>query len=93
MAICGAVEPIVRYVCVEGPVTRTVQETGSLLCEMSSRYLPSGEGRALYRNIEFAKAEPSDQVAIYLRPSTGCRRTWARSDSHHNPSRNSRIAQ
>lgn len=59
------VEPTVRYVSVEGPVTRTVRETDDLLWEMSSRYLPP-EKVASY--IKFAKAELDDHVAIYLRP-------------------------
>lgn len=57
--------PTVRYVSVEGPVTRTVPGTDELLWEISRRYLPT-EKLAAY--IEFAKADFGEQVAIYLRP-------------------------
>lgn len=59
------VSPTVRYVSVEGPVTRTVPGTDELLWEISSHYLPE-EKVAGY--VEFAQAELGDQVAIYLRP-------------------------
>jgi hypothetical protein len=56
--------PTVRYVSVEGPVTRTVPGTDALLREITERYLPP-EKVAAY--LEFA-AELGEQVAIYLRP-------------------------
>ncbi|MDQ2883481.1 MAG: pyridoxamine 5'-phosphate oxidase family protein [Actinomycetota bacterium] len=59
------VEPTLRYVSVEGPVTRTIPGTDELLWEITTRYLPQ-EKAAAY--IEFAKAELGEQVAIYLRP-------------------------
>jgi hypothetical protein len=59
------VMPTVRYVTVEGPVTRTVPETDELLREIAARYLPPDKVQAY---IEFAKAELGEQVAIYLRP-------------------------
>jgi Pyridoxamine 5'-phosphate oxidase len=59
------VMPTVRYVSVEGPVTRTVSGTDELLQEISARYLPPDEARAY---IKFAEAELGEQVAIYLRP-------------------------
>ena len=59
------VMPTVRYVSVEGPVTRTIPGTDELLQEISARYLPPDEARAY---IEFAEAELGEQVAIYLRP-------------------------
>ncbi|MDR7302242.1 pyridoxamine 5'-phosphate oxidase family protein [Haloactinomyces albus] len=58
-------EPTVRYVSVEGPVTRTVPGTDELLWEMSERYLPPEKVPSY---IEFAKAELGEQVAIHLRP-------------------------
>jgi hypothetical protein len=59
------VEPTVRYVSVEGPVTRTVPRTDELLMEMTERYLAPDKVRAY---IEFAKSELADEVAIYLQP-------------------------
>lgn len=58
-------EPTIRYVSVEGPVTRTVAGTDELLWEITRRYLPP-EKVASY--IEFAKVEHGEQVAIYLQP-------------------------
>jgi hypothetical protein len=57
--------PTVRYVSVEGPVTRTVPGTDELLRDIAARYLPPDKVRAY---IDFAKAELGEQVAIYLRP-------------------------
>ena len=57
--------PTVRYVSVEGPVTRVVPGTGELLREMTERYLAPEKVPAY---LEFARAELGDQIAIYLRP-------------------------
>ena len=62
----------VRYVSVEGPVTRTIPETDELLREITERYLPPEKVPAY---LEFAKAELGAQVAIYLRPQR-----WLSSD-------------
>ena len=59
------VAPTVRYVSVEGPVTRTVPETDELVREITERYLPPGKAEAY---IGFAKANFGRQVAIYMRP-------------------------
>jgi hypothetical protein len=59
------VVPTVRYVSVEGSVTRTIPGTDELLREITARYLPPDKVPA---SIEFAKAELGEQVAIYLRP-------------------------
>ena len=59
------VMPTVRYVSIEGPVTRTVPETDELLQEITERYQPPDMVPAY---LEFAKAELGEQVAIYLRP-------------------------
>ena len=59
------VMPTVRYVSVEGPVTRTVPGTDELLQEIAARYLPPDKVAAY---IKFANAELGEQVAIYLRP-------------------------
>jgi len=57
-------EPTVRYVSVEGPVTRTVPGNDELSLEMTARYL-APEKIAAY--LELAKTF-GEQVAIYLRP-------------------------
>ena len=59
------VAPTVRYVSVEGPVTRTIPGTDELLREIAARYLPPDKVPAY---IEFANAELGEQLAIYLRP-------------------------
>jgi Pyridoxamine 5'-phosphate oxidase len=59
------VMPTVRYVSVEGPVTRTVPGTDELLREITERYLPPDQVQAY---LEFAEAELGEQIAIYLRP-------------------------
>jgi hypothetical protein len=59
------VMPTVRYVSVEGPVTRMIPGTDELLREISERYLRPEEVPAY---IEFVTAELGEQVAIYLRP-------------------------
>jgi hypothetical protein len=59
------VVPTVRYVSVEGPVTRTVPGTDELLREIAARYLPPEKVPAY---IEFARVDFGEQVAIYLRP-------------------------
>jgi hypothetical protein len=57
--------PTVRYVSVEGPVTRTAPGTDELLWEIAARYLPPENVQAY---IDLAKADFGEQVAIYLRP-------------------------
>jgi Pyridoxamine 5'-phosphate oxidase len=57
--------PTVRYVSVEGPVTRTVPGTDELLREIAARYLPPDQVPAY---IEFVETTLGEQVAIYLRP-------------------------
>ena len=59
------VMPTVRYVSVEGPVTRTIPETDELLREITERYLPPDKVPAY---LKLAKEEFGEQVAIYLRP-------------------------
>ena len=58
------VMPTVRYVSVEGPVTRTGPETPELLREITERYLPPHQVAGY---LEFARTL-SEQVVIYLRP-------------------------
>jgi hypothetical protein len=57
--------PTVRYVSVEGPVTRVVPGTDELLREITERYLPPEKVDAY---IELSEAEFGEQVAIYLNP-------------------------
>jgi hypothetical protein len=59
------VAPTVRYVSVEGPVTRTVPETDELVRGITERYLPPEKVPAY---LALAKAEFGPQVAIYLHP-------------------------
>jgi hypothetical protein len=66
------VTPTIRYVSVEGPVTRTIPETDDLVWEMASRYLPPDKAEAY---VAMAKADFGEQVAIYLRPER-----WLSSD-------------
>jgi len=65
-------EPTIRYVSVEGPVTRTVPETDELLWEIATRYLGAEKARDY---VAMAKAEFGEQVVIYLRPER-----WLSSD-------------
>lgn len=58
-------EPTVRYVSVEGPVTRTSPGTEDLLWEISRRYLPE---KQVPSYVDFAQAQLGQQVAIYIRP-------------------------
>jgi Pyridoxamine 5'-phosphate oxidase len=60
------IEPTVRYVAVEGPVTRTLPGTDQHLHEISNRYLPPAAAAAY---AEFAQANLGEQVAIYLWPA------------------------
>jgi hypothetical protein len=64
--------PTIRYVSVEGPVTRTVPETDELLREITERYLPPEKVPAY---LAMAKADFGPQVIIYLRPER-----WLTSD-------------
>ncbi len=59
------VEPTVRYVSVEGAVTRTAPGTDDMMREMAQRYLAPEKVDAY---LHFAKAQLGEQVAIYLRP-------------------------
>ena len=59
------VMPTIRYVSVEGSVTRTIRGTDELLQDIASRYLPPNYVPAY---IAFVKRELGEQVAIYMRP-------------------------
>jgi hypothetical protein len=55
-----------------GPFSGTVPETDELLREITERYLPPDKVQAY---LDFAKAELSEQVVIYMRPQR-----WLTSD-------------
>jgi hypothetical protein len=59
------VMPTVRYVSIEGPVSRVVPATDALEREIACRYLPPDKVAGY---LELAEAEFGAQVAIYLRP-------------------------
>jgi hypothetical protein len=59
------VEPSVRYVAVDGPVSRIEPATDDQVVEVSRRYLPPA---ALEPYLEMARREHGDSVVIYLRP-------------------------
>ncbi|WP_280251067.1 pyridoxamine 5'-phosphate oxidase family protein [Nocardia abscessus] len=58
------VEPTVRYVSVEGSVTRITPMTDELHREMAARYLPAETVDAYLKAAEAY----GEQVAVYLRP-------------------------
>ena len=66
-------EPTVRYVSVEGPVTRTGPDRPEQARELAARYLPAGD--RLERYLEFERTEIGEMIAIYLRPEH-----WASAD-------------
>jgi hypothetical protein len=66
------IEPTVRYVSVEGPVTAVTPATREQLREVSARYLPPEKVDGY---VEFAWAEHGDQSVYTLRPER-----WVSSD-------------
>jgi hypothetical protein len=64
--------PTIRYVSVEGPVTRTIPETDELVREITERYLPPEKVPGY---LAMAKAEFGPQIVVYLRPER-----WLTSD-------------
>jgi hypothetical protein len=59
------VDPTVRYVAVDGPVSRIEPGTDEQLVEMAARYLPP---EALEPYLEVARREHGESVAVYLTP-------------------------
>jgi Pyridoxamine 5'-phosphate oxidase len=57
--------PRVRYVAVDGPVSRIEPGTDEQLVEMTKRYLPA---EAVEPYLEMARREHGDSVAIHLTP-------------------------
>ena len=58
-------EPTVRYVAVDGAVSRIEPATDAQLEEMTRRYL---KGEAADKYLEFARKELGANVAIYMQP-------------------------
>lgn len=59
------VTPSVRYVTVEGPVSRIVPATDEQLVEVSARYVPPA---SLDAYLAYARESYGEQIAIYLTP-------------------------
>ncbi|MBO0863624.1 MAG: pyridoxamine 5'-phosphate oxidase family protein [Mycobacterium sp.] len=59
------VEPTVRYVAVDGPVSRMEPGTDDQLAELARRYLPAERADAY---LDYARSELGEGVAIYLQP-------------------------
>ena len=58
-------EPTVRYVAVDGTVSRIEPGTDDQLVELTKRYLPPDKVDAY---LEFARREHGESVAIFLKP-------------------------
>lgn len=58
-------EPTVRYVSVEGPVTRTVADTRERAWEMAARYLPQD---AVADFVEYERTHLGEHVTICMQP-------------------------
>lgn len=58
-------KPTVRYVSVEGPVTRVVSGSQELCWEMAARYLPPDRVAGF---VEYERTHLGEQIAIYMRP-------------------------
>jgi hypothetical protein len=58
-------DPSVRYVAVDGPVSRIEPSTDDQLVEMTKRYLAPDKVDAY---LEFARREHGESVAIWLKP-------------------------
>lgn len=59
------VEPSVRYVAVDGAVSRIEEATDEQLVEMTRRYLPP---EAVEPYLEMARREHGPSVAVYMNP-------------------------
>jgi hypothetical protein len=58
-------EPTVRYVSVEGPVTRTVPGSHEGSWEMAARYLPADKVADF---VKYEETQLGEHVVIYMRP-------------------------
>lgn len=59
------IEPTVRYVSTEGPVTRTASSSRDRSWEMAARYLPPDK---VADYVEYERTQLGEHVAIYMRP-------------------------
>jgi hypothetical protein len=59
------VEPTVRYVAVDGPVSRIEPGTDEQMVELARRYLAPDR---VDRYLDYARSELGEHVAIYLQP-------------------------
>lgn len=59
------IEPTVRYVSVEGPVTRTVADSRERAWEMAARYLPQD---AFADFVEYERTHLGEHVVICMQP-------------------------
>ncbi|MFI0156754.1 pyridoxamine 5'-phosphate oxidase family protein [Streptomyces lydicus] len=58
-------EPTVRYVSVEGPVTRTEPDSRERSWEMTARYLPQEK---VAEFVEYDRTQLGEHVVIYMQP-------------------------
>jgi hypothetical protein len=58
-------EPTIRYVSVEGPVTRTAAGSGERSREMAARYLPPNKVADF---LEYERTRLGEHIAIHMRP-------------------------
>lgn len=58
-------EPTIRYVSVEGPVTRTAAGSDERSREMAARYIPPNK---LADYLEYERTQLGEHIAIYMRP-------------------------
>ncbi|RLU87457.1 pyridoxamine 5'-phosphate oxidase [Streptomyces griseocarneus] len=58
-------DPTVRYVSVEGPVTRTEPDSRERSWEMAARYLPQDKVADF---VEYEQTELGEHITIYMRP-------------------------
>jgi hypothetical protein len=58
-------EPTVRYVSVEGPLSRTAEASEERSREMATRYLPPDKAEAF---LEYERTQLGAHIALYMRP-------------------------
>jgi hypothetical protein len=57
--------PTIRYVSVEGPVTRTAPPSAQLSREMAERYVPAAR---VQEYLDFERDQLGPHLAVYMRP-------------------------
>jgi len=58
-------EPTIRYVSVDGPVTRTAPASDERSREMAERYIPPDR---VDEYLEFERTQLGEHIAVYMRP-------------------------